>query len=108
MTMMLNDVLEAYLNHLKRQGLSEKSLYNYGKDSQQVQAFFGESSALGSLTRQNSGRFLKSDDLRMLPSGKECSERTFQKTIGFFRRFVEWCIEQRYLAESPLPKAIAR
>lgn len=104
--MMLHTALENYLTHLEAQGLSKRTLYTYGKDSQQIRAFFGESILLESLTRQSIGKFLKSDNLRALPSGKERAETTINKTIGFFRRFIEWCIGQGVLSDSPLPKSL--
>ena len=37
----LHQAAQAYLEHLRTQGKKERTLYTYGKDFEQIEAFFG-------------------------------------------------------------------
>ncbi len=104
--MKIKNALNHYLEHLKDLGKSEITLYSYGKDTEQIQLFFGDKD-LNDLTKLWVGRFLKSDELNMRVNGKGRAPNTIDKTIGFFRRFIVWSQEQGWLEECPLPKEIA-
>ena len=41
MTDTLHEAGQAYLEHLKSQGKKERTVYTYGKDFEQIEAFFG-------------------------------------------------------------------
>ena len=41
MTDTLHEAAQAYLEHLKGEGKKERTLYTYGKDLEQIEAFFG-------------------------------------------------------------------
>ncbi len=105
--MKINDSLSQYLKYLEKKGKSPMTLYTYGKDVEQIKAFFGDKE-LNDLTKLWIGRFLKSEELNKSPNGKSRAPSTISKTIGFFRRFIEWSLEQGYLTESPLPKNLDR
>jgi len=101
--MKIGYALSQYLDHLKDLGKSKMTLYTYGKDAEQINAFFGDKD-LQELTKPWIGRFLKSDELNKLNNGKNRAPMTVNKTIGFFKRFVGWSMDQGWLLESPLPK----
>lgn len=103
--MNLNDALEAYLAHLRKLGKSEMTLYTYGKDAGQILAFFGNKS-LTDLSRLTIGKFLKSPELLEMKGGKARAPHTVNKTRGFLKRFILWCMEQGYIEENPLPKEL--
>ncbi len=105
--MKLGKALDQYLDHLKKLAKSKMTLYTYGKDAEQIKAFFGDKE-LNDLTKLWIGRFLKSEELNKSPNGKGRAPSTINKTVGFFRRFIEWCLAQGYLTESPLPKNLER
>lgn len=100
----LHSAAQGYLEHLKDQGKTERTLYTYGKDFEQIEAFFGPDKKLTSILTMHVAGFLKSDALLKMPSGKERSEPTVKKTVRVFRMFLVWCQEQGYIAKLPLPK----
>lgn len=100
----LHSAVQAYLEHLKDQGKTERTLYTYGKDFEQIEAFFGAEKKLTSILIPHVSSFLKSDALLKLPSGKERSEPTVKKTVRVFRMFLVWALEQGYITKLPLPK----
>lgn len=100
----LHSAAQGYLEHLKDQGKTERTLYTYGKDFEQIEAFFGSDKKLTSILIPHVSGFLRSDALLKMPSGKERSEPTVKKTVRVFRMFLVWCQEQGYVAKLPLPK----
>ena len=102
--MTLHDALQEYLGALKENGKSERTLYTYGRDLEQVETFFGADKKLGSILVPHVSAFLKSDALLKMPSGKERSEPTVRKTVRVFRMFLVWALAQGYITKLPLPK----
>lgn len=100
----LHEVIEEYLKHLKAQGKTEHTLYTYGKDFEQVEAFFGPEKKLTSILIPHVSGFLKSDALLKMQGNKDRSEVTVRKTIRVFRMFLVWSKEQGYITKLPLPK----
>lgn len=100
----LHEAIEEYLEHLKAQGKTERTLYTYGKDFEQVEAYFGPEKKLTSILIPHVSGFLKSDALVKMRGDKDRSEVTVKKTIRVFRMFLAWCLEQGYITKLPLPK----
>ena len=100
----LHDTAQEYLEHLKAQGKTERTIYTYAKDFEQIEAFFGPEKKLGSILVPHVSSFLKSDALLKMRGDKPRSEITVKKTIRVFRMFLVWCMEQGYIAKLPLPK----
>jgi site-specific recombinase XerD len=100
----LHAAAQGYLEHLRDQGKTERTLYTYGKDFEQIEAFFGPDKKLTSILTPHVSGFMKSDALLKMPSGKERSEPTVKKTVRVFRMFLVWCQEHGYLTKLPLPK----
>ena len=73
MTETLHEAAQAYLEHLKGEGKKERTLYTYGKDFKQIEAFFGVDRKLTGILAPHVGKFFRSDALLKLPSGKERS-----------------------------------
>ena len=95
---------QAYLKHLKGQGKSDRTLYTYGMDFRQMAAFFGEDRQLAKILPGHVGKFLKSDELLKMPSGKERAMPTVEKTKRVMRQFFIWCVDTGRLKKLPLPK----
>ena len=57
----MNDTLheagQAYLEHLKSQGKKERTVYTYGKDFEQIEAFFGADRKLKGILTPHVGKF---------------------------------------------------
>ena len=87
------DLARGYLKHLTRQGKKERTLYTYGKDLEQNEAFFGASRKLTGILAPHVGKFFRSDALLKLPSGKERSQPTVEKTKRVLRMFLIWAQE---------------
>ncbi len=100
----LHEAAQAYLEHLRTQGKKERTLYTYGKDFQQMEAFFGADRKLRTILPPHVGKFLKSDDLLRLPSGAERAKPTVDKTVRVLRMFLVWAKEMGRLDKLPLPK----
>lgn len=100
----LEELSTAYLAYLKEQGKTDKTLYTYGKDLDEVKNFFGPDKSLSALRPADFGRFLKSDDLLKLKNGTEKSPITVKKTIRVMRMMLVWAVETGVLPKLPLPK----
>ena len=104
MTETLHQAARAYLEHLRSQGKKERTLYTYGKDFEQIEAFFGAERKLSAILTPHVGKFFKSDALLKLPNGRERSEPTVEKTKRVFRMFLIWANETGRIDKLPLPK----
>lgn len=100
----LRDAAGEYLEHLRSEGKSPRTLYTYRKDLDQVEAYFKPEKKLSAIMIPHVSGFLKSDALLKLPDGKERSEPTVKKTIRVFRMFLVWALGKGYITKLPLPK----
>lgn len=100
----LHDGLQEYLEDLKSQGKSERTIYTYTKDTEQIESFFGPEKKLSAILIPHVAGFLKSDVLLKLPNSKERSEPTVRKTVRVLRMFLFWAKEQGYIQKLPIPK----
>lgn len=100
----LHQATEAYLDHLRQAGKKERTIYTYAKDIEQIEAFFGADKPLSAIRAMQVGKFLKSDALLKLPSGKERAKPTVDKTVRVLRMFLVWAKETGRIAALPLPK----
>lgn len=100
----LRDAAGEYLERLKSEGKSPRTLYTYRKDLDQVEAHFKPEKKLSAIMIPHVSGFLKSDALLKLPDGKERSEPTVKKTIRVFRMFLVWALGKGYITKLPLPK----
>ncbi len=107
MTDTLHEAARGYLEHLKGEGKKERTLYTYGKDFEQIEAFFGASRKLAGILAPHVGKFFRSDALLKLPSGKERSRLTVEKTKRVLRMFLVWSHETCRIDKLPLPKGTA-
>ncbi len=103
----LHEAAQAYLEHLKGEGKKERTLYTYGKDFKQIEAFFGASRKLTGILAPQVGKFFRSAALLKLPSGKERSRPTVEKTKRVLRMFLVWAHETGRIDKLPLPKGTA-
>ena len=100
----LHEAAQEHLEYLKGQGKSERTLYTYSTDLEQVEAFFGPDKKVSAILIPHVSGFLKSDALLKMHGDKDRSEITVKKTIRVFRTFLVWAKEQGYIAKLPLPK----
>jgi site-specific recombinase XerD len=100
----LQETLKEYMEYLKAQGKSERTIYTYNKDAEQVVSFFGAERKLTSILTPHVGKFLKSDVLLKLPNGNVRAELTIKKTVRVLRMFLCWAMEMGYIMSLPLPK----
>jgi site-specific recombinase XerD len=106
MGLTIGQATQLFLETLKAQGKHARTLYTYGRDLQQVGAFFGAEKPLVSITLPLVGKFLKSDTLLKLPNGQERASQTVNKTIRVFRQFLIWAHTEGHLSHLPLTKEI--
>jgi len=102
----LKEAAREYIEHLRSQGKAERTLYTYGRDFEQIEAYFGPEKKLSAVLIPHVSGFLKSDSLLRLPNGKERSEPTVKKTIRVFRMFLVWSHSMGYITKIPLPKSV--
>lgn len=100
----LHDGLLEYLQYLRDQGKSERTIYTYTKDAEQIEAYFGSEKKLAAILTMHVAGFLKSDALLKLPNGKERSEPTVRKTVRVLRMFLFWAKEQGHIEKLLIPK----
>jgi hypothetical protein len=81
----LKEGAQEYLEHLRTQGKTERTLYTYGMDLKQVEAHFGPDKKLASILIPHVSGFMKSDALLKTPNGKDRSEQTVKKTVRVYR-----------------------
>ena len=105
--MTLGQALSQYLEHLKEAGKSERTIYTYNRDIEQIIGFFGSDRKLTSILTPHVGKFLKSDALLKLPNGTERAEPTVRKTVRVLRMFMTWALDQGYIDRLPLPKDVS-
>ena len=103
----LHDAVLEHLEYLKSQGKSERTLYTYRKDLEQVEAFFGPDKKLSAILIPHVAGFLKSDALLKMHGDKDRSEITVRKTIRVFRTFLIWAKGQGYIDKLPLPQDVS-
>ncbi|MCE3234752.1 MAG: hypothetical protein K0Q50_932 [Vampirovibrio sp.] len=102
----LQAVIEHYLKSLEEAGKSPRTLYTYGKDCQQILAYFGTDKKLTNILPAHVAKFYKSDELLKIPkNGKDRAAKTVNKTKLVFRCMLTWAMEQSYIEGLPLPKA---
>jgi site-specific recombinase XerD len=102
----LGGAMNEYMEHLRERGKSERTLYTYARDAEQITAFFGADRKLSGILTPHVGKFLKSDALLRLPSGKERAEPTVRKTVRVLRMFLVWARDEGYIEKAPLPKDV--
>ena len=102
MTETLHQATQAYLEHLRSQGKKERTLYTYGKDFEQIEGFFGSERKLSAILTPHVGKFFNA--LLKLPSGRERSQPTVEKTKRVLRMFLIWARETGRIDKLPLPK----
>jgi site-specific recombinase XerD len=104
----LGQTMAEYLEHLKTEGKSERTLYTYGQDAKQITSFFGAERRLSAILVPHVGKFLKSDALLKLPNGNERAAPTVRKTVRVLRMFFVWALDMGYIDKLPLPKPALR
>jgi len=100
----LHESINAYLDHLRTEGKKERTLYTYGKDFEQIEAFFGAERKLSTILIPHVGKFFKSDALLKLHNGHERATPTVKKTKRVLRMFLVWAKETGRIDTLPLPK----
>ena len=102
----LGQAMADYLEQLKADGKSERTIYTYSRDAEQIISFFGANRKLTSILTPHVGKFLKSDALLRLPNGQERAEPTVRKTVRVLRMFFVWTKDMGYVDKLPLPKDV--
>ena len=102
----LGQAMAEYLEHLKTEGKSERTIYTYGRDVEQIIGFFGAERKLSAILVPHVGKFLKSDALLTLPNGNERAAPTVRKTVRVLRMFFVWALDMGYIEKLPLPKNV--
>jgi hypothetical protein len=103
--MALNTAVEDYMKHLELNGKKPRTLYTYGKDCEQIIAFFGQEKLLKNILPVHVAAFYKSDALLKIPkNGKQRQPETVRKTKRVFRMLLTWAKEQGFIESVPLPR----
>ena len=102
----LGQAMAEFLEHLKTEGKSERTLYTYSQDAKQIISFFGTERKLSAILVPHVGKFLRSHALLKLPNGNERAELTVRKTVRVMRMFVTWCLERGHITKLPLPRDV--
>jgi len=100
----LCEAMQEYLEHLRTEGKGERTLYTYDRDVQQIIGFFGNEKKLSAVLTPHVSKFLTSDALLKLPSGRQRAPITVRKTIRVLRMFLVWAKDRGYIAKLPIPR----
>ena len=100
----LREAMQEYLEYLRTEGKSERTLYTYDRDVQQIVGFFGTEKKLSAVLTPHVSKFLTSDALLKLPNGRERAAITVRKTVRVLRMFLVWAREKGYIAKLPIPR----
>lgn len=100
----LEDLVPEYLNSLRENGKSERTLYTYGKDGEQITAFFGPERKLVNILPVHVGKFHKSDELLRTSKGKDRAPATINKTRRVFKAMMIYALEKGYIETAPFSK----
>ena len=100
----LHEAIKAYMDHLRAEGKKERTLYTYGKDVEQIEAFFGADRKISTILTPHVGKFFKSDLLLKLHNGSDRATPTVEKTKRVLRMFLVWARETARIDTLPLPK----
>lgn len=101
----LREATEQYLKALKEADKSPRTLYTYGKDCEQILAFFGPDKKLVNILPAHVVKFFKSEALLKIPkNGKTRAPSTINKTKMVFRCLLNWARAEGYIERLPLPK----
>jgi len=106
----LKQATTEFFNELKEQNKSERSLYTYGKDIEQILEFFGNDKLVNKIMYPEVSRFMKSDILLKKKSKDGMIDRakpTIVKTIRIFRMLMIFCLKKGYINYLPLTKDIS-
>jgi site-specific recombinase XerC len=103
--MTLKDAGPKWLESLEAAGKQERTVATYGRQFGVIMGFFGEDKAVTAIRAADVGRFLKSDALLRMPTGKERAERTVAQITRVLRMFLTWACEQGLIKAVPFPKA---
>jgi len=103
--MTLEKALEIFMKSLKDNGSSPRTQYTYGKDCEQIKAFFGADKKMFNILPAHVARFYQSDALlKVAKSGKDRAPATINKTKRVFLMFLVWSQKQGYIDTLPIPK----
>jgi len=101
----LKDAIPEFMKHLEKIGKKPRTLSTYGKDCEQIVAFFGSEKKLKNILPVHVAGFYKSDALLLISkSGKERQAVTVRKTKRVLKAFLIWAVEEGYITALPLPK----
>jgi len=104
-TLALAPAIAAYLQALAAQGKHPRTLYTYGKDCEQILAYFGPEKRLSNILPAHIARFFKSDELlKVSKTGKDRAPATILKTQRVLRMLLIWAVEQGWISTLPWPK----
>jgi hypothetical protein len=104
--MTLKQAIGAYMEHLKTIGKKPRTLYTYGKDCEQIIAFFGPDKLLKNILPAHVAAFYKSDALLKIPkNGKPRQPETIRKTRRVLKMLLTWAQQQGHIVTVPLPKS---
>jgi site-specific recombinase XerD len=104
-TMTIAQASAKFLEHLKENGKSERTIYTYRKDLEIVEAFFHGDKDIKEMRLLQVGKFLKGDSLMKKPNGEPRAARTIEKTVRVFRMMLVHAKNNGWIEELPLPKS---
>ena len=101
----LKEAVEKYMEHLEKEGKTERTRYTYLMDLKLALEHFGEDKILAKLIPAQVAGFFKSDLVTKVPkSGREKSPITVTKTLRVFRQMLVFCRDQKWIETLPLTK----
>jgi len=104
----LKEAVEKYMEHLEKEGKTERTRYTYLMDLKLALEYFGEEKKLTKLIPAQVAGFFKSDLVIKVPkSGREKSPITVTKTLRVFRQMLVFCRDQKWIDKLPLTKSEA-
>ena len=104
-TITLKNAVEAYLEHLEKNGTKATTIGVYRRALDLALAHFGEEKKLIGIMVPHVSRFFDSKAINFHESGKPKAQPTIIQTKRVFRQCMQFAKEQSWIAVLPIPKS---
>jgi hypothetical protein len=104
-TITLKNTVDAYLEHLEKNGTKASTIGVYKRALDLAVAYFGEDKKLTGIMVPHAAKFLESPQVNFHPNGTPKAEPTIKQTKRVFRQCMQFAKDRGFVHLIPVPKA---